>query len=37
MPRLLLNWEKRKQGINLCYDAYNQTKNNFEIPFDIWL
>ena len=32
MARLLLNWEKHKQGIQLCYDTYNQTKKHFAIP-----
>ena len=26
MPRLLLNWKKYKEGIQLCYDPYNQIK-----------
>ena len=26
MPRLLLNRKKRKQEIQLCYGAYNETK-----------
>ena len=25
MPRLLLNWKKHKQEIQLCYGAYNET------------
>ena len=32
MARLLLNWEKHKQGIQLCYDTYNHTKKQFAIP-----
>ena len=29
---LLLNWKKYKQGIQLCYGVYNETKRHFEIP-----
>ena len=36
MPRLLLNWKKPKQGIQLCYGAYNQTKQHFEVPVCFW-
>ena len=32
MLRLLLNWKKHKQGIQLCYSTYNQTKQHFKIP-----
>ena len=32
LPRLFLNWKKQKQGIQLCYDVYNETKQHFEIP-----
>ena len=33
MPKLLMNWEKHKQGIQLCYNAYNRTKQHFAIPY----
>ena len=36
MPRLLLNWKKQKQDIQLCYSAYNKTKQHFEIPICVW-
>ena len=26
MPRLLMNWKKHKQRIQLCYGVYNETK-----------
>ena len=29
---LLLNQEKHKQGVRLCYDVYNQTKQHFAVP-----
>ena len=33
MPRLLLNWKKHKQDIQLSYSAYNETKHHFKIQF----
>ena len=33
MPRLLLNWKKHKQ---LCYGAYNQTRQHFGVLICFW-
>ena len=36
IPRLLLNWEKHKQEIQLCYGGYSETKQHFEILILLW-
>ena len=34
--KVLLNWKKHKQQIQLCYCVYNETKYHFEIPICFW-